>query len=225
MNSRLTLLLLAFVLSARIAAQNDEPMLNFLRLYAFADRAHDVTSRDTSVGIAPGANLTVAIPYAEFDPATDKIRLGWLATAQIGYGKLHNMRGEGNGKWYPYIFDIGLWGSYYINRSFEAGCQYSPIGIYGYNRYACFGSNFTLKLRAWRMQAEIGREGGGMFVGCIRPKFDGPAIQHYGIYYCGKSLFFTGIRFMQANLAEKNSTYINKMSEFRFVIGVGLSNI
>lgn len=222
MNCRFSLLILAFVLTTRIAAQNDEPMMNFLRLYGFVDRAHNVTSRDTSVGIAPGANLTVAIPYTDFDPATDKLRLGWLVTTQIGYGK---MRGEGKGKWFPYIFDIGIWGSYYFNRNFEAGCQYSPIGIYGYNRYALFGSNITLKLRAWRMQAEVAREGGGMFIGCIRPKYDSPAVQHYGIYYCGKNLFFTGVRFMQANLAEKNSTYINKMSELRFVIGFGVNGI
>lgn len=218
MRNHLLLLLCFFGISSGAAAQDSYPLMNFMRVYAFADRPHNVSDRDTSTGLGGGGNFTLAVPYSDFDPATDKVRLGWLAQIQAGYGKV-----GGSGHWIPYVFDIGMWGSYYASRDFEAGLQYSFLGIYGYNRYAFFGSSMIAKVRVWRMQVEVGREGAGLVSGFIAPKFNSAAIHHYGIYYnAGKVLMF-GFRYIHAELAEKNSGFKNGMSEYRFTIGVGFN--
>lgn len=219
--SRLRFLAFAFLAFALHSSAQHAPLMTFYRGYVFADRAKlDYNSTNANgpysaenTGFAPGIHFTVAPPYRwDFDPAVDHIRLGYLISGQVGYGK------SGNGNhWIPYIFDIGMWGSYYAGPLLEAGMQYSPIGVYGYSSYAFFGSNLTLKLRIWNLQAEYGREGDGIVRGCFKPRFDSPAIQHFGFYFNHNALF-AGVRFINVVLNE-DPRYYKKMHELRFVVG------
>ena len=135
--------------------------LSFSRFGLFYEAANQ--NLDDSKQIqAAGFEINVNPMYNQCDE-DDPFVLGWSLNLQMGWNFT-------NANLAPYVFDIGIWGAYLLNDNIEVGLRYDPLGIYGYQYAAQFGSSLSPAIRAYKFQLVLTRAGEGVFYGCFIPK-------------------------------------------------------
>lgn len=198
---------LIFTLTAN--AQNkekNERRLTFTELAAYysnGNKTYNYGAGDVTEPFGSAVGLVAYLSDTYQDYKDNELVLGYNANFAAGWNVT-------KGKVARYNADIGFWTSKLINKNIEVGAQYSFLGIYCYQDISFFGSSFQVAARVADVQATYSREGEGVFIGWLKPKYPNSNANTIGAkYFFGKYMFVGG----------KYTTYLRD-KEYAIVAGL-----
>lgn len=181
---------LVFGIAAHAQNKKNEHRLTFSEWAAYYSNGKETYNlgaggnTSSPLGNTVGLLAYLSAPYKDYND--DELVLGWNANFGAGWNVT-------KGKVARYNADIGFWSSKLINKYVEVGAQYSFLGVYCYQNISFLGSSFQAAVRVTDVQATYSREGEGVFIGWLKPKFPNSSANSIGAkYFIGKNVFVGG---------------------------------